>query len=87
MDGLSKLDKEQYLSEMQVEVRRLLGAVADAVNAAPDGNVISGSEVPVREAMVELQRRAYEKALQMRVDSTESTFSPSARSFGPQPAE
>ena len=62
---------------MQADFRRLLGQVADAVNNAPDGNVINGSEMAVRDAMFELQRRAFEKAVQMRIDSTESSFSPS----------
>ena len=77
MDRLLTMDKEQFISDMQAEVRRLLGEVADAVNNAPDGNVINGSEMAVRDAMVELQRRAFEKAVQMRIDSTESSFSPS----------
>lgn len=77
MDRLLTMDKEQFIAEMQAEVRRVLGEVADAVNHAPDGNVISGSEMQVREAMVELQRRVFEKAVQMRIDSTESSFSPS----------
>lgn len=78
MERLRQMDKEQYLAAMQAEVRRILGQVADAVNNAPEGNVICGSEMEVHEAMVHLQRVAFEKAVQMRVDSTESTFSPSA---------
>lgn len=87
MDRLLTMDKEQFIAQMQGEVRRLLGQVADAVNDAPDGNVISGSEMEVREAMVELQRRAFETAVQMRIDSTESSFSPSARRLGQAQAE
>jgi hypothetical protein len=82
MDRLLTMDKEQFITGMQAEVRRLLGEVADAVNNAPDGNVINGSEMAVRDAMVELQRRAFEKAVQMRIDSTESSFSPSERRGG-----
>jgi len=77
MERLEKLDKDRYLAEMAEEIRRRLSQVADAVNNAPEGNVISGSEMVVRDAMMELQRVAFEKAVQMRVDSTESTFSPS----------
>ena len=82
MDRLLTMNKEQFIADMQSEVRRLLGEVADAVNNAPDGNVINGSEMQVRDAMVELQRRAYEKAVQMRIDSTESSFSPSQERVG-----
>lgn len=77
MERLLKMDKEQFISEMQDDFRRILGRVADAVNGAPDGNVISGSEMQVRDAMLELQQKAFEKAVQMRIDSTESNFSPS----------
>jgi hypothetical protein len=81
------MDKEQFIAQMQEEFRKALGQVADAVNNAPDGNVINGSEMAVRDAMVELQRRAFEKAVQMRIDSTESSFSPSAGRVGQGQAE
>jgi hypothetical protein len=82
MERLLTMDKDQFIAEMQADFRRLLGEVADAVNNAPDGNVINGSEMAVRDAMVELQRRAFEKAVQMRIDSTESSFSPSKGRIG-----
>lgn len=85
MDRLNKMDTEAYLREMQAEVRRALVEVADAVNGAADGQVINASEVAVRDAMRELQRKAHEKAVQMRVDSTESTFSPSQGRGGKGP--
>src|SRR5438874_13322338 len=83
MDRLLVMNKDQFIEQMQSEVRRLLGQVADAVNNAPDGNVINGSEIAVRDAMVELQRRAFETAVQIRIDSTESSFSPSQGCDGP----
>jgi hypothetical protein len=82
MERLVTMDRDQFVAEMQAEVRRLLGQVADAVNGAPDGNLISGSEMAVRDAMVELQQRAFEKAVQMRIDSTESAFFPSQGQIG-----
>jgi hypothetical protein len=78
MERLKQMDKEEFVRAMQAEVRAALERVADAVNGAAEGQVINGSEQAVRAAMVELQRQSFEKALQMRVDSTESTFSPSA---------
>ena len=77
MDRLLTMDKDQFIAEMQAEVRRVLGEVADAVNDAPTGNVISGSEMAVHEAMARLRERVFEKAVQMRIDSTEGLFSPS----------
>jgi hypothetical protein len=44
MDGLKKMDKEAFVAEMQRECRRIMEQVADAVNAAPTGNLISGSK-------------------------------------------
>ena len=76
MEWLARMDKEAFIREMQAEVRARLEQVADAVNGAKDGEVINGSELAVRDAMDELKRKAFEKALQMRIDSTESTFSP-----------
>jgi hypothetical protein len=77
MERLKQMDKEAFVRAMQAEVRAALERVADAVNGAAEGRVINGSEQAVRAAMVELQRQSFEKALQMRVDSTESAFSPS----------
>jgi hypothetical protein len=71
-----EMDKEGYVERMQVEFRRVMEQVADAVNAAPTGNVISGSEMQVRDLMAEFRRKAFETAVQMRIDSTESSFSP-----------
>jgi len=87
MERLLTMDKEQFLAEMQAEVRRILGQVADTVNNAPTGNVISGSEMAVRDAMAELRRTAFEMAVQMRIDSTESSFSPSEGRGRPDPPE
>ena len=82
MDRLLTMDKQAYVSRMQAECRRIMEQVADAVNGAPTGNVISGSEMQVRDLMAELRRTAFETAVQMRIDSTESNFSPSKRRVG-----
>jgi hypothetical protein len=82
MERLLTMDRQEYVSRMQTECRRMMEQVADAVNAAPTGNVISGSEMHVRDLMAELRRKAFEMALQMRIDSTESSFSPSTRCIG-----
>ena len=87
MDRLLQMDKQKYLADMRAEVERILGGVADAVNAAPDGKVISASEWEVHDLMEELRRVAYEKALQMRIDSTEGSFSPSEGRGGPGQAK
>ena len=87
MDRLLAMDRQEYVSRMQAECRRIMEQVADAVNAAPTGNVISGSEMEVRDLMAELRRTAFEMAVQMRIDSTESSFSPSEGRIGQKQAE
>jgi len=47
MERLLTMDKEQFIAQMQADVKRILGQVADAVNDAPTGNLISGSEMAV----------------------------------------
>ena len=49
----------------------------EAVNNAPTGNVISGSEMQVRDLMAQLRQKAFETGVQMRINSHESSFSPS----------
>jgi hypothetical protein len=61
--------------------------IADAVNDAPTGNVISGPEMQVRDLMEELRRKAFEAGVQMRIDSHESTFSPSQGCRGQAPTK
>jgi hypothetical protein len=83
MERLLTMDQQEYASRMQEECRRIMEQVADAVNNAPTGNVISGSEMRVRDLMADLRRKAFELAVQMRIDSTESSFSPCVGRGGP----
>ena len=77
MERLLTMDKQEYVLRMQMECRRIMEQVADAVNNAPTGNVINGSEMQVRDLFAKLRQKAFELAMQMRIDSTESSFSPS----------
>jgi acyl transferase domain-containing protein len=77
MERLLTMDKQEYISRMQAECRRIMEQVADAVNNAPTSNVIGGSEMQVRDLLAELRQKAYQTAVQMRIDSHESNFSPS----------
>ena len=87
MEGLKRIDTQAYAAQMQGECRRLMELVAEAVNEAPTGNVISGSEMQVRDLLAEFRKRAFETAVQMRVDSTESTFSPCEGCGGQAPGK
>jgi hypothetical protein len=87
MDRLLKMDKGQFVVRMQAEVRRILEQVADAVNDAPEGNLINGSEVAVRDLMAVLREKVFQEAVQMRINATEASFSPCDRCAGPAEAE
>src|ERR1700761_3105363 len=84
MDGLSKLNRDELVRRMREDFERTILKVADAVNDAPDGHLIDGSEEQVRDLLGDFRRRAFETAAQMRVEATESSpaFSP-----GEEPAD
>lgn len=88
MEPMPKLDREAYITTLRQRMEAVLGQVADAVNTAPDGHIIAGSERPVFDLFAALRQEAFEAALQMRTDAAEAAFSPSAgRHDGQTPAE
>lgn len=78
MDRLLQIDKDELIRRMRAEFERTMAEVTQAVNAAPDGHLINGSEERCRDVLGEFRRRAYETAVQMRVEATEvdPSFSP-----------
>jgi hypothetical protein len=80
MDGLCKLNRDELVRRMREDFEATMLKVADAVNDAPDGHLIDGSEEPVRDLLGDFRRRSFETAAQMRVEATESSpaFSPGA---------
>src|SRR6185437_12030569 len=87
MERLVQVNRDQLAAELHREVDQMLAKVMDAVNSAKDGRLIEDSEMPVFQLMKELESHVYQKALQLRVDSTESTFSPSEGPAGEQQTE
>ncbi len=77
MSADPKLSREEFIAQMRAEMEAMLAKVADAVNDAPPGRIIAGSEEPVRDLFAEFRERAFEKALQMRLDAAEAAFPPS----------
>jgi hypothetical protein len=77
MSGVPKVSREEYAKRMQAEMEGYLASVIDAVNEAPDGAWIAGSEEQVRDLSAEFRRRVFERAVQMRVDAAEAAFPPS----------
>ncbi len=76
MDSVSVLKPEAYVDRMREITEAMLRGVAAAVNKAPNGAWINGSEMEVRDLMAEYRRQAYEMALQMRMDAAQAAFSP-----------
>ncbi|MGH6931947.1 MAG: hypothetical protein ACREEE_05870 [Dongiaceae bacterium] len=78
MEGSPKVFAPEFAESMKLEAERLLKDVMEAVNQAPDGDWIAGSEEQVRDLMGNFRKRVYEEALQRRIDAAEAAFSPSA---------
>jgi hypothetical protein len=87
MDRQVQLPVEQFIEQMRGEFEQAMRQVAGAVNQAPDGQWINGSEVQVLEVMSEFRRKAFETALQMRVEEAEGAFSPGGRVKAQEEAE
>jgi len=84
MDRLAKMDKGELIRRMRAKFEESMVQIAQAVNDAPDGHLIDGSEERCRDVLGELRRMAYEMAVQMRVEATEASpdFSPGAARAG-----
>jgi hypothetical protein len=77
MESTPTMSREEFIRRMREKMEATLGRVADAINEAPPGRIISGSEEPVRDLFADLRKQAFETGLQMRVDAAEAAFSPS----------
>jgi hypothetical protein len=80
MEGKGQIAPEALVEKMKVEMEAYLQGVMEAVNNAPDGAWIAGSEEQVRDLSAEFRRQVYERAVQMKVDAAEAAFPPSALS-------
>jgi hypothetical protein len=77
MDSTARISRDEYIKQMRQEMEEMLGQVAEAINEAPAGHVISGSAEKVRDLFADLRQRAYEKGVQMRINAAEAAFPPS----------
>jgi hypothetical protein len=89
MDRLTEIAKDVLAGRMQERFKSCMEQVVQAVNAAPDGRLIEGSEVEVHRLMRQFEQQVYEAALQARVEASEvaaakspAAFSPSGRRAG-----
>jgi hypothetical protein len=77
MESTPKLARDEFIAQMREKMEAMLGQVADAINEAPPGRIISGSEEQVRDLFAGLRQQAFETGLQMRVTAAEAAFPPS----------
>jgi hypothetical protein len=77
-EGASHVKVSEFVERVEREARAFLESVMQAVNAAPDGEWIEGSEERVRDLAAEFRRRVFEQAVQQRIDAAEAAFPPSA---------
>jgi hypothetical protein len=80
MSQSPRVPPEQFVESVREEVDEFLKQIMGAVNEAPDGQWISGSEEQVREITGAMRQRIFERAVQRRVDAAEAAFPPSAPS-------
>jgi len=80
MSQSPRVPPERFVESMREEVDQYLKQVMEAVNQAPDGAWISGSEEKVRDIAAAMRQRVFEQAVQRRVDAAEAAFPPSAPS-------
>jgi hypothetical protein len=80
METSPRVSSQEFADSMKQEFEEFAKRVMDAVNDAPDGQWIAGSEEQVRDLSAEMRRRVFEAAVQKRVDAAEAAFPPSASS-------
>jgi len=77
MESTPKMSRDEFVEQMRKKMEEALGRVADAINEAPPGQIISGSEERVRDVFADLRQQAFETGLQMRLNAAEAAFPPS----------
>ena len=86
METSPRVPPQEFADSMKQEFEEFAAKVMQAVNDAPDGQWIAGSEEQVRDLSAVMRRKIFEKALQKRIDAAEAAFPPSALSDDRQAA-
>ncbi len=73
----TRVTQAQLKSALRGEFEALMKEVTAAVNDAPAGVVIAGSEFRVRNLLAKFREKVYEKAIQLRSEAAEAAFLPS----------
>ena len=69
-----RVTAEQILASIGTDVEEMAKKIADSINNAKYGSIITDTEEPVRDATAEFRKQAYQKALNL---LDERAFSPS----------
>ena len=77
MNDRPQLSAQGLLDQLRGRFERLCSDVADAVNAAPAGQVINASEEKVRDLLADFRLATYQAALQLRLAAAQAAFPPS----------
>lgn len=83
MERLAKIPQEQLVEQMRAQFKTCMEQVMQAVNAAPDGQLIDGSEVQVHALMRQFEQRVYQTALQARIGASETAAAKGPAAFSP----
>jgi hypothetical protein len=74
-----KVPPEKLVEALKDDIDAYAREVMEALNVAPDGAWVEGSEEQVRDLSAEFRRRVFERAVQMRIDAAEAAFPPSGQ--------
>ena len=86
METSPRVPPQEFADSMKQEFEQFAKEVMQAVNNAPDGQWIAGSEEQVRDLCAAMRQKIFERAVQRRVDAAEAAFPPSAASDDGQAA-
>ncbi len=76
-DGIPDLDRAKLRETLLAEFDRVVEEVADAIDNAPTGNIINGSEEKARDSLDRFRQVVYEQAMQGKINAAEAAFPPS----------
>ena len=79
MQNSTQVSPQEFVESSKDQTGAYLKSVIQAVNLAPDGKWIAGSEEEVRDLSEVFRRRVFQAAVQQRIDAAEAAFPPSAR--------
>jgi hypothetical protein len=74
-----QMDRERFKQQMRAELEVLMEEMVEAVDGAPAGRIIRDSEEKVRDLFAEFRQKAFQNAMQAKVDAAEAAFPPSTQ--------